>query len=168
MSSILGYLSGAYGTFVQSVEAYPLVLLRFLVPVLIIFVVTLAVQRVSKKAVVDSAPKLEQKREQFVIPMDFFNSELEKIKNDDYEYYLRPISSEFDRIKDVSERFKRLRKLYSKYDIMSHSSYKKRRVRGIERRRETFSEILDLYTQVRKMKLTIVEIEQEKKGENRI
>ena len=37
---------------------------------------------------IDSLPTLEQKREKFIVPTDFFNRELEFIKNDDSEKYL--------------------------------------------------------------------------------
>lgn len=168
MSDPLSLVLGAFQTLTQNIKAYPLVVMRFLVPVLIILLITLSIQRLSKKAVVNSTPTLEQKREQFIIPADFFNKEVDHIKSDDYEYYLSPMEKQFDVLRDHSETFKRLLKAYRKYDALSNSSYKRRKKRGQEMRKNTFNEILDLYTSIRKMKYAIVEIENIKEKERRI
>ncbi len=157
--SIFGSFQGVFGTFEQNVSAYPLLILRFLVPVLLLFVATLAVQRVSKKEKIDSAPTVEQKREQFVTPDDFFNREVEFIKKDDYEHYLQPMEIEFKRIRETLEQFKVLDKLYKKYDARTNSPYKKRRNRAMTLRKEVFEQIMDLYNYLRQLKLSVVEYE---------
>lgn len=158
--SILGGFQGFFSTFESNVEAYPLILMRFLVPVVILLIATLAVQRVSKKEKVDSAPTAEQKREQFVTPDDFFNREMEHIGNDDYEHFLKPMEIEFKRIRETSEQFKVLDKLYKKYDSKTRSTSRRRRKRALEMRREIFNQILELYNYMRQLRLEIVEYEE--------
>lgn len=157
--SILGGFQGAFSTFESNVEAYPMILMRFLVPVILLLVATLAVQRVSRKEKVDSAPTMEQKREQFVTPDDFFNREIEYIGKDDYEHFLRPMEIEFRRIKETSDQFKVLDKLYKKYDSKTRSTSRRKRKKALEMRREIFNQILELYNYLRQLRLEIVEYE---------
>lgn len=168
MSSLLSSVFGAFQALAQNIEAYPLVVMRFLVPVLIIFIITLSIQRLSRKAVVNSTPTLEQKREQFIIPADFFNKEVDHISSEDFEYYIKPMDKQFGIMKDYSDTFRRLLKAYRKYDALSNSSYKRRKKRGEEWRKQTFNEILDLYANIRRMKFTVVEVENVKDKERRI
>ncbi len=161
--SILGGFQGTFSTFVSNIEAYPLILMRFLVPVILLLIATMAVQRVSKKEKVDSAPTIEQKMEQFTIPDDFFNQEMDYIRNDEYEHYLRPMGVEFRRLKEAFDQFKVLDKLYRKYDARTRSASKRRRKRALELRKEVFNQILELYNYIRRMKLSIVEYDESEK-----
>lgn len=156
----IGGIQGIFSTFVSNVEAYPLILMRFLVPVVLLLIVTMAVQRVSKKEKIDSPPTTEQKREQFVLPDDFFNKEMGYIRNDEYDHFLRPMEIEFKRMKDTLDQFKVLSKLYRKYDSRTRSASRKRRKRAMEMRSEVFNQILELYNYLRQVKLSIVEYEE--------
>lgn len=161
--SILGGIQGTFSTFVSNVEAYPLILMRFLVPVIILLIATMAVQRVSKREKVDSAPTTEQKREQFIVPDDFFNQEMGYIRNDQYEHYLRPMGVEFKRMKEAFDQYKVLDKLYRKYDARTRSPSKKRRQRALKMRKDVFDQILELYNYLRQTKLSIVEYDESEK-----
>ena len=158
--SILGGLQGVFSTFISNIESYPLILMRFLVPVLLLLIATMAVQRVSKKEKIDSTPTVEQKREQFVVPDDFFNKEVGYITNDEYEHYLRPMENEFRRMKETFDQFKVLDKLYKKYDARTRSASRRRRKRALEMRREVFDQILELYNYLRQVRLSIVEYDE--------
>jgi hypothetical protein len=149
---------------VQNIRAYPLLLLRFLIPIVLIFGATFSLQRRSRKTKIDSLPTLEQKREKFIVPTDFFNRELEFIKNDDYRHYLNPILKEMENMERIREQLKILMKQYSKYESMSQSSYSRRKKKGLELRKQTFNRILETYAQVKKLKFSIVEIEKMEQG----
>lgn len=161
LSSVIGYF---FGIWVQNIRAYPLLLLRFLIPIVLIFGATFSLQRRSRKTKMDSLPTLEQKREKFIVPTDFFNRELEFIKNDDYRHYLNPILKEMENMERIREQLKILMKQYSKYENMSQSSYSRRKKKGLELRKQTFNRILETYAQVKKLKFSIVEIEKMEKG----
>jgi len=148
----------------ENIRAYPLLLFRFLIPVALIFGVTFSLQRRSRKTKIDSLPTLEQKREKFLVPTDFFNRELEFIKNDDYRHYLNPILKEMERMEVIRQNLKILMKRYSKYENMSQSSYSRRKKKGLQLRNETFNQILETYAQVKKLKFSTVEIEKMEKG----
>ncbi len=160
LSSVIGYF---FGIWVQNIRAYPLLLLRFLIPIVLIFGATFSLQRRSRKTKIDSLPTLEQKREKFIVPTDFFNRELEFIKNDDYRHYLNPILKEMENMERIREQLKILMKQYSKYESMSQSSYSRRKKKGLELRKQTFNRILETYAQVKKLKFSIVEIEKMEK-----
>ncbi|MCL5802532.1 MAG: hypothetical protein M1529_01790 [Candidatus Thermoplasmatota archaeon] len=161
LSSVIGYF---FGIWVQNIRAYPLLLLRFLIPIVLIFGATFSLQRRSRKTKIDSLPTLEQKREKFIVPTDFFNRELEFIKNDDYRHYLNPILKEMENMERIREQLKILMKQYSKYESMSQSSYSRRKKKGLELRKQTFNRILETYAQVKKLKFSIVEIEKMEQG----
>ena len=161
LSSVIGYF---FGIWVQNIRAYPLLLLRFLIPIVLIFGATFSLQRRSRKTKMDSLPTLEQKREKFIVPTDFFNRELEFIKNDDYRHYLNPILKEMENMERIREQLKILMKQYSKYESMSQSSYSRRKKKGLELRKQTFNRILETYAQVKKLKFSIVEIEKMEQG----
>ena len=161
LSSAIGYF---FGMWMQNIRAYPLLLFRFLIPIVLIFGATFSLQRRSRKTKIDSLPTLEQKREKFIVPTDFFNRELEFIKNDDYRHYLNPILKEMEKMETIRQNLKILMKRYSKYENMSQSSYSRRKKRGLELRNETFNQILETYAQVKKLKFSTVEIEKMEKG----
>ena len=148
----------------QNIRAYPLLLFRFLIPIVLIFGATFSLQRRSRKTKIDSLPTLEQKREKFIVPTDFFNRELEFIKYDDYRHYLNPILKEMDNMETIRQNLKILMKRYSKYENMSQSSYSRRKKKGLELRNETFNQILETYAQVKKLKFSTVEMEKMEKG----
>ena len=161
LNSAIGYF---FGMWMQNIRAYPLLLFRFLIPIVIIFGATFSLQRRSRKTKIDSLPTLEQKREKFIVPTDFYNRELEFIKNNDYRHYLNPILKEMDKMETIRQNLKILMKRYSKYENMSQSSYSRRKKKGLELRNETFNQILETYAQVKKLKFSTVEMEKMEKG----
>ncbi len=157
-SSFYGQLAS---NFFSNVTHNPVFLLSFVVPVIMLLVASIAIRHYSRKTKIDGPPTLEQKREKFIVPRDFFNREAEKIKTDDYEYFLGPIFSEFESLLNFHEYFKNLHKQYRKYVSMSQSGRKKKKQRGIEGRKKTFDDILKLYNQFRGNKFDRVEFEQD-------
>lgn len=149
------------GYFFTNVEHNPIFLLSFVVPIVLLLISSIAIRRYAGKTKIDGPPTLEQKREKFVIPKDFFNREVEKISDDDYAYFLNPISREFMSLREYHEHFKLLEKQYRRYISMSQSSRKKRKQAGNDGRKKTFDDILNLYNKFRNTKFEIVEFEQE-------
>lgn len=147
--------------FLSNVQHNPVFLLSFLVPVLLLLFSSIAIRRYSRKTKIDGPPTLEQKREKFLVPRDFFNRETETIKADDYAYFLKPISNEFHTLVEFDDYFRILEKRYRKFRIMSNSARKKRRQAGIDGTKNTFNDILNLYNRLRKTKFEIVEFERE-------
>lgn len=157
-SSIYAQLAS---NFFSNVVHNPVFLLSFVVPIVMLIAASLAIRHYSRKTRIDGPPTLEQKREKFVVPRDFFNKEAEKIMLDDYEYFLKPITTQFESLKAFHEYFRSLQKQYRKYVAMSSSGRKRKRIRGMEGRKRTFDEILKLYNQFRGNKFDRIEFEQE-------
>lgn len=149
--------------FFSNVQHNPIFLLSFVIPILMLLISSLAIRRYSRKTRIDGPPTLEQKKEKFVIPKDFFNKETDRIKSDDYAYFLSPISYEFRSLLEYHEYFKVLEKQYRRYLAMSQSSRKKRRKAGEEGKKRTFEDILNLYNRLRNSKFEIIEFEQEER-----
>ena len=153
-------ISQLFGAFLTNLHSNPLFLLSFIVPVGLLMVTSMAIRRSSRKTKIDGPPTLEQKREKFIIPKDFFNREVEKVQVDDYNYFLKPISREFTSLREFHERFKIMEKQYRKYSNMAQSSSKKKKKRGLEGRKTAFNDILNLYNKLRSSKFNVVEFEQ--------
>ena len=157
-SSILAQM---VSNFFINLRQDPIFLMSFIVPILLLFISSALLRIYTRRTRIDGPPTLEQKRERFVIPKDFFNRETERIRSDDYEYFLKPLTKEFQALKDYQEYYKYLEKRYRKYISMSKSSRKKKKKEGIEGRKKTFDDILNLYNRLRNTKFDIVEFEQE-------
>lgn len=151
-------------SFFSNVQHNPVFLFSFIIPIVMLFVSSMAIRRYSKKTKIDGPPSLEQKKEKFIIPRDFFNKETDKIKEQDFSYFLTPISSEFRALLSYHERFKVLEKQYRKYAAMSQSSRKKRRKTGLDGQKRVFDDILNLYNRLRSNKFEIVEFEQQEEN----
>ncbi|MEM0157905.1 MAG: hypothetical protein QXV22_05470 [Thermoplasmataceae archaeon] len=156
-TSLLGSLLQNFET---QVVKDPFMLLGFLVPILIIFFVSIGVRLMARRTKIDSAPTMEQKREKFIIPRDFFNVELEEIKLGNFERFLGPIESELKYLNDSYRYFQALLKRYRKYTGMAGSSLKRRKRRGEKGRIEAFNEILNLYNQIRRLKFETIEFQE--------
>ena len=151
-------------SFVNSVEHNPFFLLTFIIPVVLIFLTSAVVKVKRKSTRIDGPPTLEQKKEKFIIPRDFFTMESEKVIADDFHHFLDPMEKEFHHLREYDEYFRVLLKRFNKFEAMSHSGRKRKKQRGIDGRKETFNEILNLYNRLRKAKNQIVEFEQEDEG----
>lgn len=150
--------------FFSNVQHNPVFLLSFVVPILMLLFASVAIRRYSKKTKIDGPPSLEQKREKFVVPKDFFNRETDRIKTDDYAYFLSPIANEFHNLVEFDDYFRVLEKRYKKFRSMSNSARKKRKQAGIEGSKNTFNDILNLYNRLRSTKFEIVEFERDEEG----
>lgn len=165
VSSGLGVIGPQLLTsFINSVEHNPFFLLTFIIPIVLILLTSAAVRMKRRSTKIDGPPTLEQKKEKFIIPKDFFTMESEKVSAEDYHHFLDPMGMEFHHLREYDDYFKVLFKRYNKFEAMSHSTRKKRKKRGIDGRKETFNEILNLYNRLRKAKNEIVEFEQEDEG----
>lgn len=145
--------------FFTRIQHDPVFLLSFVVPVLMLLFASIAMRLYSRRTKIDGPPTLEQKREKFVVPKDFFNRETDRVKRDDYAYFLNPIASEFHTLVEFDDYFRILEKRYKKFRTMSNSGRKKRREAGIEGAKNTFNDILNLYNRLRTTKFEIVEFE---------
>jgi hypothetical protein len=161
-----GLLSTALSTFISNVVSAPQILFRFIIPVFLLLVMSVVYQRLSMYTKIDAPPTLEQMKEPFDLPTDRFNLEVKIIQSNNYDKYLTDIGSDFDVLKNSSEDFKRLMKAYRKYEAMSKSTYKKRKKRGEELKQQTFKSILDLYANVRRLKMERFELSSVKEGAN--
>lgn len=149
--------------FPSRVESNPLMLLSFIIPILIIWISSLSIRGFARRRKIDGPPTLEQRREKFVIPVDFFTSESEHVRKLDMDHFLDPIGADFDHIQEFPDYFQTLRKQYIKYSRMATSSRKKRKETGKRKQLETFNEILDLYNRLRRTRFDTVEFEEERK-----
>ncbi len=145
--------------FFTNLQHDPWFLLSFVVPVVMLLIASVAIRRYSRKTKIDGPPTLEQKREKFVVPKDFFNRETDRVKSDDYAYFLKPIASEFHTLVEFDDYFRILERRYKKFRSMSNSGRKKRKQAGIDGTKKTFNDILNLYNRLRTTKFEIVEFE---------
>ncbi|QRF74709.1 hypothetical protein Thermo_00197 [Thermoplasmatales archaeon] len=164
MTSTLSMLTSGISALESNITGSPQFLFRFIIPILLVFVVSFSYSRLSKKAYIDAPPTLAQMKEPFDLPADRFNKEVKIIQSNNYEKYLTNMGSDFEALMQNSLDFKRLLKAYRRYDAMSKSTYKKRKKRGEELKLETFRRILDLYASVRKMKMDHFELASVKEG----
>lgn len=149
--------------FPSRVESNPLMLLSFIIPMLIIWFSSLAIRGFARRRKIDGPPTLEQRREKFVIPADFFTNESEHVRKLDLDHFLQPIGEDFELLRSFPDHFYNLRKQYVKYSRMATSSRKKRKETGERKQLETFNEILDLYNRLRRTRFDTVEFEEERK-----
>ena len=152
-TGITGYVEGLFYHFLYN----PLADLKFLVPVVLLFALTLMLRHRVKKTKVDSAPTLEQKREPFAVSQDKFNSEIIRAQKFDIQSYVDSLSKDVEKIKQKYDDFKSTRKLYYKYERLSESQNPRKKKKGEEGKRELFDEMVKLYSQLKTMKLSVIE-----------
>ncbi len=148
-------------SFFSSIQHNPFFLLTFIIPVILVLTTSAIIKIKRRSTRIDGPPTLEQKREKFVIPRDFFNRESEVVKSGDIHHFVDPMEREFHTLKEYDDYFIILKKRLSKYEAMSHSSRKKRKDRGVKGVKETFNEMLNLYNRLRKAKFQLIEFELE-------
>ncbi len=148
-------------SFFNSVQHNPFFLLTFIIPVVLVFITSAVIKIKRRSTKIDGPPTLEQKREKFVIPRDYFNRESDIVKSGDIHHFVDPMEKEFHSLKEYDDYFNMLKKRLSKYEAMSHSSRAKRKERGVQGTKETFNEMLNLYNRLRKAKFQLVEFELE-------
>ena len=152
-TDITGYIEGLFYHFLYN----PIVDLKFLVPVVLLFALTLMLRHRVKKTKVDSTPTLEQKREPFAASPDRFNSEIKRAQKYDIQFYVDSLSRDVEKIKQKYDQFKSTRRLYYKYERLSESQNPRKRKKGEEGKQELFDEMVKLYSQLKTMKLSVIE-----------
>ena len=152
-TGITGYVEGLFYHFLYN----PIVDLKFLVPVVLLFALTLMLRHRVRKTKVDSTPTLEQKREPFAASPDRFNSEIKRAQKYDIQFYVDSLSKDVEKIKQKYDQFKSTRKLYYKYERLSESQNPRKRKKGEEGKQELFDEMVKLYSQLKTMKLSVIE-----------
>ncbi|MGC8506064.1 MAG: hypothetical protein ACP5NK_05085 [Thermoplasmata archaeon] len=152
-TGIAGYVEGVFYHILYN----PIIDLKFLVPVVLLFAITMMLRHRVKKTKIDSAPTLEQKREPFTVSQDRFNSEIKKAEKYDMQFYVESLSQDVEKIKQKYDQFKSLRKTYYKYERWSESQNQRKRKKGNEARQELFDEMVKLYSQLKTMKLSVIE-----------
>ena len=158
-STLLSLIEG----FPARVESNPLMLLSFIIPVVVIWISSVTIRGFARRTKIDAPPTLEQRREQFTIPRDFFSRESKYVRELDIEHFIGPIKRDFDVLRQYPDYFDALEKRYRKYSRMAESSRTKRKKRGETGKLDTFNEILNLYNRLRKSRFETIEFEEEEK-----
>ncbi len=156
-STLLSLIEGFPGR----IESNPLMLLSFVIPILVIWISSLAIRGFARRTKIDAPPTLEQKREKFVIPRDFFTGEADHVRSMDIEHFLVPIKHDFEVLKGYPQYFESLERRYSKFSRMAESSRPKKKKRGEEGKMKTFNEMLNLYNRLRRSRFETIEFEEE-------
>jgi hypothetical protein len=141
----------------------PLIDIKFLIPVLLLFIVTIMLRHRGKKTKIDSAPTLEQKREPFVVVPDRFNNEIKRAEKYEMQSYVDLISGDVERIKQKYDQFKLLQKSYNRYERWSQAQNPRKRKKGKEGMQELFDEMVKLYSELKSMKLSVIETEEQER-----
>ncbi|WP_297214756.1 hypothetical protein [Thermoplasma sp.] len=139
-------------TMFSNIIAYPLVIFRFLIPAVMLFIMVFVVRHYSKRGVPDDYPTDSQKKEQFNVPDNYINQEYPHVRDNDIDYYMNKVSKDFESVKDIIEQYKYYIKQYKKYTEMLNSPGRRRRKRAREERERIFSEISRIYDQLARMK----------------
>ncbi|KAA8923221.1 hypothetical protein [Thermoplasma sp.] len=140
-------------TMFSNIIAYPLVIFRFLIPALMLFIMVFVVRHYAKRAVPDDYPTDNQKKELFDVPANYINQEYPHVRDNDIDYYLSKVEKDFESVKGLVEEYRYYMKLYRKYTNRLNSPSRRRRKRAKEERDRIFSEIARIYDQLSKMKL---------------
>ncbi len=158
--SLFGSIIGAFfSAWVQNIIHNPLIILHFFVPIIMIFVAMLAVEHRSRKTRLDAPPTIDQKKEKFVVPDDFLNSELDSIKNEDYRHFIDPMVNDLETMTNIINELKVLKGRFARFEKMSQSTNQRRRKSGLQGQRKVFNDILELYKKAGNLKFTTVEVE---------
>ncbi len=160
-SVILGYIANLLQTMVHHILTYPLTDMKFLVPVLAVVVTSVYVRHLSVKQKVDSPPSLKPKRERFRLPNDRFNREVGTIMAEQYAGYINSMKKDFESVGELQRRFSRAARMYSKYNSMLKSPSKKRREKAEIRRREILRELIEIYSDLKRISLSVITLDEE-------
>lgn len=140
LSSITTALSGYLGDILKN----PATDLKFLVPVSILVIASLAIRSHSKRVRIDSVPTLSQKIEPFETPRDKFNVEVRFIVSGNYDVYVSRMDEELNRIEEIKKKYLILRRKYRNASRALNSLSERRKTRANETREATFHEIIKL------------------------
>lgn len=154
---ILTTLSGMWNHIIN----YPLTDLKFLIPVISMVAMSGVVRHMSVKQRIDSSPSLEKKREKFSLPRDRFNVEVDVILREDYSSYVRAMENDLFEIEFLRKKFMRTLRKYRRVDAMTRSTFERRVKRGKKLKKAVLNELIDAYTDIKKMSLSAITIETE-------
>ncbi len=129
----------------QTMFAAPGNMIRFFIPVTIIFLSSFAVRHYTKKQRLDSIPNFEKKRERFALPDDIFNEEVSNIMRGDYSTQVSKITMDFYHAYMEYKEFKILIRRYRRYRARMGSSFKRVRERSSDKSKIVLNQLLDLH-----------------------
>lgn len=130
---------------INTMLTHPLWMLRFTIPILIIFLSSFVAGIYHRWQSLDAMPSFERKRELFRLPHDFFNAEVSKIMEEDYSDVVYRIGLDFQDAKLRVQAYKRLIRRYRRYEARLNSSFKTFRTSAKAKRRDTLDELLSLH-----------------------
>ncbi|MHB8361340.1 MAG: hypothetical protein ACYDAO_04745 [Thermoplasmataceae archaeon] len=127
--------------------------MAFAIPVIIILGTSIAMSIGKSKTKIDSAPTLAQGKEQFKVPASSFNREMKFVEDENIGHFFTEIEKDMEKIDDIMKRYKRLIKLYKKFDAQTKSFSERRSERAIEKRDIVFKDIVEIYRYIEKLKM---------------
>ena len=143
-SSILGTIYSDFLGSLHQMLSSPVDMLKFTIPVAILFAYSFTLQRYTKKQRIDSLPSFESRREIFQLPEDEFNVEVADIMRENYSKTVSDISRNFNEAKLKYKRYRKLIKEYTRYNRRMTSSIRFLKKRAVERRKDTLRRLVDL------------------------
>ncbi len=143
-SSVFGTIYTDFLSSLHQMLSSPVDMLKFTIPVAIIFVYSFTLQRYTKKQKIDSLPSFESRREIFRLPEDEFNMEVADIMRENYSKTVSDISRNFNEAKLKYKRYRKLIKQYTRYNRRMTSSIRFLKKKAAERRKEILKSLVDL------------------------
>lgn len=160
-SSMLQYFMTTLQQMLVKVLNDPVTDMKFVVPVASVIILSLFIRHMSVKETVDSAPELEKKRERFKLPRDRFNVEVDIIMREDYSSYVRAMERDLYEIELIRKKFKKLLKKYNRYEYMTRSAIDRRSKKGKKMRKAVLNDMIDTYSEFKRMNLAAITLEVE-------
>ncbi len=132
---------------------------KFLFPVAVLVIISMAMKHYSKKSTLTSPPSFEQKREKFLVPVNSFNMYISRVNAMDDQYFLNEVDVEIQKLKDLQRAYEVTKKKYFSVLRKIRGSQRYRTRKGDTEKKKLFSEILAIYEEIRKTKMRVVEVE---------
>ena len=136
LAAVRGFLNTIYNN--------PVTDLKFLFPILMLLFASYALRLHAKRVKIDGPPTLSQKIEPFETPNDRFNTEVRRIMSDNYDYYVKQVETQINRVEEIKKEFLRARKMYERSKRQMAGLNEKKKARAKERRKEIFNQILGI------------------------
>lgn len=160
-SSLFQYFLTMVQQMVQHILNYPITDMKFVIPIMAVVIISVFIRHMSVKETVDTSPTLEKKREKFKLPRDRFNVEVDHIMREDYRSYVRAMENDLFEIELIRKKFKRVLRKYNRFDNMTRSTIDRRSRKGKKLRKEALNELIDTYSEIKKMNMSAITLEVE-------
>ncbi|MCL5730797.1 MAG: hypothetical protein M1605_01575 [Candidatus Thermoplasmatota archaeon] len=144
---------------VDQIMYNPLTDLKFLIPIILIVGISSATRHYYRKSSLISPPSFEQNREKFTVPANEFNQEIMKVMGMDDKHFLDIVDSEMANIELLWKKYRNARKRYEKLERKIRMSLRYRRRNGEKAKKEAFAELLSIYEDLKRAKMTVLEVE---------